>query len=153
MARRHKLPAVASLIFWVIATGRAGETIRLSPHVTVYRDAVNGVCIEKDGRRLVVYGDPAGHLTQADRVLFTHGRRDAAEAGRRLVAAGAQAIVPAGEVEQFTKVEAFWEACFFSDEARSSFSIECCHSFWAKRSISLVLMADALWLSISFMIS
>ena len=32
--------------------------------------------IERNGHRLVVYGDPAGTIRQADMVLFTHGRRD-----------------------------------------------------------------------------
>ncbi len=95
----------------------------LAPGVTVERDAVNGVCIERNGRRLVVYGGPQQSWKTADIVLFTHGRRDVAWAGRPLVESGAQSIVPAGEAEQFTKVADFWTSFWerrFHDYAQQS---------------------------------
>jgi glyoxylase-like metal-dependent hydrolase (beta-lactamase superfamily II) len=84
------------------------EAESLSPHVQISRGAVNGVCLEQNGHRLVVYGDPQGCWKTADMVLFTHGRRDVVWAGRTLVEGGAQSIVPAAEAEQFTRVEDFW---------------------------------------------
>ena len=80
----------------------------LSPSVTVSRGAINGVCIERNGHRLVVYGDPREYWKTADLVLFTHSRRDVVWAGRPLVENGARSIVPAPEAEQFSRVEDFW---------------------------------------------
>ena len=86
----------------------AGDREVLAPGITVDRGAVNGVCLERNGRRLVVYGDPRQSGKTADLVLFTHARRDVAWAGRTLVDSGAQSIVPAGESAQFTDVADFW---------------------------------------------
>jgi len=69
---------------------------------------VNGVCIERNGHTLVIYGDPSGTLQQADMVLFTHSRRDVVWAGRDLVQRGAKAIVPAAEAAAFAGPEEFW---------------------------------------------
>ena len=110
----------------VVATAglcRAGEDETLSPHVHVSRGTVNGVCIERNGHKLVVYGDPQERWKSADVVLFTHGRRDVVWAGRSLVDGGAEAVVPAGEVEQFSKAEDFWSAFWtkrFHDYAQQS---------------------------------
>ncbi len=89
--------------------------VRLSPHVSVCQDTVNGVFIEDTGRTLVIYGDPAGYLSagrltaeKADMVLFTHSRRDVVWAGRKLVEGGAESIVPRAEADNFTKVNDFW---------------------------------------------
>jgi hypothetical protein len=57
--------------------------ISLSPHVTFHPGPVNSVVIEKNGHRLVVYGDPFFHVESADFVLFTHGRRDVVWAGKK----------------------------------------------------------------------
>ncbi len=86
----------------------ASSIRKLSPHVTVCEGPVNGVFIRQDGRSLVIYGDPEQHLQKADKVLFTHSRRDVIWAGRRLVEGGAEAIVPKNEVEQFTETDRFW---------------------------------------------
>ncbi|UCG57030.1 MAG: MBL fold metallo-hydrolase [Phycisphaerales bacterium] len=88
----------------------ADDPARLSPHVSVSRRAVNGVFIEKDGRTLVVYGDPGGRLRNADMVLFTHSRRDVAWAGRELVENGTVSVVPEGEADSFSKVGDFWSS-------------------------------------------
>jgi glyoxylase-like metal-dependent hydrolase (beta-lactamase superfamily II) len=69
---------------------------------------VNGVSIEKDNARLVVYGDPSGKIENAEMVLFTHSRRDVVWAGIGLVKSGATAVVPDGDVDNFTNVEKFW---------------------------------------------
>lgn len=102
---------------------RAAVTESLSPHVSVARGAVNGVAIERDGHRLVVYGDPTHAWKTADMALFTHSRRDIAWAGRSLVEGGAESVVPAGEVQQFLQVEDFWSAFWdkrFHDYAQQS---------------------------------
>lgn len=84
--------------------------MRLSPSVRLLPGPVNGVCIERSGHTLVIYGDPSGTLQQADMVLFTHSRRDVVWAGRDLVERGARAVVPAAEAAAFAKPQEFWNA-------------------------------------------
>ena len=81
---------------------------KLSSHVTVNPGAINGVFIEKNGKTLVVYGDPENEIKNADMVLFTHSRRDVVWAGRQLVLNGAKALVPKGERFYFTRPDSFW---------------------------------------------
>jgi glyoxylase-like metal-dependent hydrolase (beta-lactamase superfamily II) len=98
-------------LVWAILPALAGaDTESLSPHVRVSRGAVNGVCIEREGHALVVYGDPQQSWKTADMVLFTHGRRDVVWAGRSLVESGASAVIPAREAEQFAQAGDFWTA-------------------------------------------
>jgi glyoxylase-like metal-dependent hydrolase (beta-lactamase superfamily II) len=78
--------------------------------LTVVRGAVNGVLIERGGKRLAVYGDPRDRPAAVDTVLFTHHRRDVVWAGRPLVASGARAVVPEAEIAEFSGVQAFWSA-------------------------------------------
>ncbi len=86
------------------------RTSALNSSVGLIPGPVNGVVIERGGRTLVVYGDPAGSVPQADMVLFTHGRRDVTWAGRGLVERGAKAIVPEAEVSMFAGAPDFWQA-------------------------------------------
>ena len=86
----------------------AAGIVELSPKVTVCRDSANGVFISKDERTLVIYGDPSGNLKRADKVLFTHNRRDVVWSGRVLVDNGAESVVPAKEADSFSKAEDFW---------------------------------------------
>jgi len=83
-------------------------TDRLGQHLTVIHGPVNGVILDRDGKRLAVYGDPRPQPDAVDTVLFTHHRRDVVWAGRPLVEQGAKAVVPASEESFFTQVEAFW---------------------------------------------
>jgi len=107
--KRRIVPVTIFALVLILATVCHAESIvELSPHVTVYQDTVNGVFIEKDGQTLVIYGDPGGNLKKADKVLFTHSRRDVVWAGRELVDNGAASVVPAGETDNFTKVNDFW---------------------------------------------
>ncbi len=123
---RKSLSSILTGCLFVVATPgfcQADTEETLSPHVSVRHGAVNGVAIEQDGHRLVVYGDPTGSWQTAERVLFTHGRRDVAWAGRPLVDAGAESVVPAGEVEQFAGAGDFWPAFWdkrFHDYAQQS---------------------------------
>jgi len=112
---------LAIAIFAGICAGAADEA--LSPSVTVSPGAINGVCIKRDGHRLVVYGDPQERWKTADMVLFTHARRDVVWAGRAMVERGAKSVVPALEAEQFSKVEDFWTSFWdkrFHDYAQQS---------------------------------
>jgi len=99
---------VIVLILSVVDQSCANTTIQLSEHVSLIPGPVNGVSIEKDNAHLVVYGDPASKINNAEMVLFTHGRRDIVWAGQKLVENGAKAVVPEGDVGNFTNVEQFW---------------------------------------------
>ena len=83
---------------------------QLSEHVRLIDGPVNGVVVERGGRRLVVYGASTGTIDGVERVLFTHSRRDIVWAGRKLAEGGAESIVPLGEVDKFNKVDDFWSA-------------------------------------------
>ena len=100
---------VALLLILSLASQSYGDTaIQLSDHVSLIPGAVNGVSIERDNARLVVYGDPTGKIDKAEMVLFTHSRRDVVWVGRQLVENGATAVIPDGELDMFTNVERFW---------------------------------------------
>jgi glyoxylase-like metal-dependent hydrolase (beta-lactamase superfamily II) len=121
--RRTGVVQVATIVTVLVGSCVGAANERLSPSVTVSAGAINGVCIEREGRRLVVYGDPQEQWQTADFVLFTHSRRDVVWAGRGLVEAGAGSVAPVREVEQFTKVEDFWTSFWdkrFHDYAQQS---------------------------------
>jgi glyoxylase-like metal-dependent hydrolase (beta-lactamase superfamily II) len=99
---------VLLLILSLASQSYCAEVIQLSDHVSLIPGPVNGVRIERDNAHLVIYGDPAGKITEAEMVLFTHSRRDVVWAGRRLVESGATAVVPERDVDKFTNVERFW---------------------------------------------
>jgi glyoxylase-like metal-dependent hydrolase (beta-lactamase superfamily II) len=86
----------------------AAEIVEVSEHLKVVRGPVNGALLQKNGKTLVVYGDPHGQPPGVDQVLFTSHRRDAAWAGVPLVEAGALSVVPAREAQLFNRVGEFW---------------------------------------------
>ena len=94
------------LLFTCIA--QFGYSQEISPNVRVTAGSVNGVFIERNGKTLVVYGDPNDEVKKADMVLFTHFRRDVIGHGRDLVANGAAAVAPAAQREYFTKGDSIW---------------------------------------------
>ncbi|MBM3333986.1 hypothetical protein FJY63_04930, partial [Candidatus Sumerlaeota bacterium] len=49
----------------LIAAASFAATEEVVPGLTVVRGAVNGACIERNGRRLIVYGDPSGKWSAA----------------------------------------------------------------------------------------
>ena len=108
---RNLIAAIIAVLSILFSAGvSSGEpAIQLSEHVSFIPGPVNGVRIEKDNARLVVYGDPAGKIENAEMVLFTHSRRDVVWAGLGLVERGAKAVVPDGDVGNFTNVEQFWD--------------------------------------------
>lgn len=86
----------------------------LTPSASVTLGAVNEVTIRSGGARLAVYAGSG-----AERVLYTHARRDAFRP-----VAGAEAFVPAAEETYFRDPMKFWTAFererFHDYEARSS---------------------------------
>jgi glyoxylase-like metal-dependent hydrolase (beta-lactamase superfamily II) len=109
---RNKIITITGFILILALAGlcRAAGVEELSPHVSVCQDSVNGVFIRRQGRTLVIYGDPCKKLKKADKVLFTHSRRDVAWAGRALLESGAKSVVPLNEVDKFEKAGEFWSA-------------------------------------------
>lgn len=110
MKRKSTRTSIFVLILLATSICHAGSIIKLSPHVSVHQGAVNGVFIERNGRTLVIYGDPDEHLKEADKVLFTHCRRDVVWAGRNLTEHQTEFVVPQKEVDNFTKVDDFWRS-------------------------------------------
>lgn len=108
---RNRTAAVIALLLALPLVGQSKtETvIQLSKHVSLIPGPVNGVIISKDDAHLVVYGDPAGKIENAEMVMFTHSRRDVVWAGRKLVENGAKAVVPEADVGKFTNVKQFWD--------------------------------------------
>jgi len=100
---------IVVLILSVADHSCANSVMQLSEHVSLIPGPVNGVSIEQNNARLVVYGDPAGKIANAEMVMFTHSRRDVVWAGRRLIENGANAVVPDDDVDNFTNVEQFWD--------------------------------------------
>ena len=86
----------------------ASAAERITSSVSVERGPVNGVLITRNGKTLAVYGDPRQNSVHAEKVLFTHHRRDVAWAGRAMVERGAEALYPAAEEQLFTGVREFW---------------------------------------------
>jgi glyoxylase-like metal-dependent hydrolase (beta-lactamase superfamily II) len=107
---KRKIVNVTILVLILISTteSHAESVVKLSPHVTACNNSTNGVFITKDGRTLVVYGDPGGNLKKADMVLFAHNRRDVTWSARKLVDNGAESVVPANEADSFSKANDFW---------------------------------------------
>lgn len=96
----------------VLPIAQAADRIsveRIAPAVSVVHGAVNGVLITAGGKTLAIYGDPREHPVRAEKVLFTHHRRDVAWAGAAMVAQGAEPVYPAAEETLFTGADAFWK--------------------------------------------
>ncbi len=106
----NRTAAVISILLVLPLVVKSGTdtVIQLSEHVSLIPGPVNGVSIEKDNTRLVIYGDPIGEIEDSEMVLFTHSRRDVVWAGRKLVENGVTAVVPDGDVGNFNNVEQFW---------------------------------------------
>jgi len=101
----NRLLIIALALFALLSPASARS---LSRHVRVIPGPVNGVLIEQDGHKLVAYGLPTDPIAGVEMVLFTHFRRDVVWAAEGLLAAGAEAVVPAAENDKFSKPEDFW---------------------------------------------
>jgi len=87
---------------------QCSESQKISQSIRISSGPINGVVIERNGKKLVVYGDPEDEIKNADMVLFTDFRRDLVWAGRNLVKKGSIAVAPAGEKPYFTEVDSIW---------------------------------------------
>jgi len=96
------------IFFFFSCISRFAYSQEISTNVRITAGAVNGVFIERNGKTLVVYGDPNDEIKKADMVLFTHFRRDVIGAGRTLVAKGATAVAPVDQREYFGKGDSIW---------------------------------------------
>jgi glyoxylase-like metal-dependent hydrolase (beta-lactamase superfamily II) len=88
---------------------QCSDSEKITESLSLVHGSVNGVTIERNGKRLIIYGDPDNGIRNADMVLFTHFRRDVAYAGVRLIQNGAKAVVPAGEKQYFTGCDSIWK--------------------------------------------
>lgn len=110
-----KKKLVLSIGAWICVCGGAlgsesNEPVKLSANLTFLPGPVNGALIESGERRVAIYGDPWNRIEgKVDSVFFTHHRRDVVWAGRRLVEAGAKAIVPEAERAYFEDPGKQWE--------------------------------------------
>jgi glyoxylase-like metal-dependent hydrolase (beta-lactamase superfamily II) len=73
------------------------------------KGAVNGCAISRNGKRLVIYGDPDNVFKSADMILFTDFRRDIVTTGLKLVQEGSSAVAPANEKLYFTRCDSIWK--------------------------------------------
>ncbi|MGQ9589724.1 MAG: MBL fold metallo-hydrolase [Planctomycetota bacterium] len=112
LGRRASLALLSVLLLAFPESGRprGGEPAveEPVPGLRVTLGPLNGARIERGGKSLAVYGDPAPDPAPADVVLFTHHRRDVVWEGRALVERGAKAVVPAAEASLFADVETRW---------------------------------------------
>jgi len=107
--RNRTAAAISILLVFTLVSNAGTETVvQLSKHVSLIAGPVNGVSIQKDNARLVVYGDPSKKIEDAEMVLFTHSRRDVVWVGRKLVENGATAVAADGDIDNFTNVKKFW---------------------------------------------
>lgn len=81
---------------------------QITQSVRISSGAINGVFIERNGKTMVVYGDPKKEIKKSEMVLFTHFRRDVIWAGRELVKGGSNALVPSAEKSLFTSGDSIW---------------------------------------------
>lgn len=133
--QRHRLAPILKLVLILLVAIAPGQgqclqitTETIGKDLTVVHGAVNGVLLNRQGKRLAVYGDPRPKASDVDVVLFTHHRRDVVWAGRPLVEQGARAVVPASEESLFTQVDTFWseyQTSRFHDYAQQTSKVLC----------------------------
>ncbi|MCP4455693.1 MAG: MBL fold metallo-hydrolase [Planctomycetes bacterium] len=128
--RRCLQLSLMGLLVAVSGQGRCAQitTETIAKDLTVVHGAVNGILLERNGKRLAVYGDPRPEADAVDVVLFTHHRRDVVWAGRSLVEQGGRAVVPAREEALFNQVDTFWsdfQTSRFHDYAQQTSKVLC----------------------------
>jgi len=106
MSRLVNIGSFGCLLLVLITSALYSQSI--APGVRVTAGAINGVFIERNGKTLVVYGDPKNEIKKADMILFTHFRRDVIWAGRKLVQNGTPAVAPAAQKVFFSEVDSVW---------------------------------------------
>ena len=106
---RHSLAGIL-LILTAVVTSVPVSAEEVSPHLTVYPGAVNGVMIEDGDTTVAVYGLPDKVEVEVDHLLLTHHRRDVVTSALKVIKAGAHVHAPEAERDLFEKPEAWWEA-------------------------------------------
>ncbi len=71
---------------------------------------VNGAFIERQGKRIAIYGDPSGKAPVTEMVLISEARRDVTWAAVKLAAGGAKIVAPEKEADVLNHPEKFWAA-------------------------------------------
>jgi len=68
---KKKTAAVLVLFLSLVGASSAAGVRKLSSHVSVCEGPVNGVFIERNGKILVIYGDPEQRLQKAEMIRRT----------------------------------------------------------------------------------
>lgn len=87
---------------------------------------VNGAAIEREGSRIVFYGDPEDSFRNVEKVFLTHHRRDVVWAALNLAGGGARVVAPAAELPVISNAAGFWsefQGLRFHDYAQQSTKI------------------------------
>ena len=92
------------LLLFVSCDSKRGK---LPPSVKVLSGDVNGVVINRNDKKLVLYGNPKETIIEVDNLLLTHCRRDLLWIAKPIIESGAITYVPAEELEYFSKTDSF----------------------------------------------
>ena len=96
------------LFFLLLIVSCEPKKGNLTPSVMVIIGDVNGVVINRNDKKLVIYGHPQEPAIKADNLLLTHCRRDLLWAAKSMIENGSKTYVPADELDLFTKTDSFW---------------------------------------------
>ncbi len=99
---------ITLIVFITMLYSRCSPPENISRSITLHSGAVNGVIVEKNGKKLVIYGDPWYDIKKSDMILFTHFRRDVVWAGQELVNNGSYSVAPEKEMLYFAKSDSIW---------------------------------------------
>ena len=103
---RQALILLSALCFSIVPVAMA----QAQPTLQFQEGPVNGVIIEKGGHRLSVYGWQDDDVSNIDRVLLAHGRRDVLWKATPLIDSGAKATAPNRERFGLEDPLAFWKS-------------------------------------------
>lgn len=107
--KKHGHRFIALTVPIVLLFYQCSHPERISRSVTITPGSVNGVTIEKDGGKLIIYGDPSGSLKRSEMILFTDYRRDIVWAGGELVKNGSYSVAPLEEKRYFVSSDSLWK--------------------------------------------
>jgi len=83
---------------------------KIVPGCRFVEGPINGVLLERDGRRLAVYGWQEDDAKNIDHVVLPHGRRDLVWNARAAASQGAQVVAPAGGHHSLQRPGEYWNA-------------------------------------------
>ena len=110
----------------VASAGCSGWLSSVPSDLQIIPGPVNGAAIEREGSRIVFYGDPDDSFRNVERVFLTHHRRDVVWAALGLAAGGARVVAPAAELPVISNAARFWnefQGLRFHDYAQQSTKI------------------------------